>query len=107
MNPEIIYLDHDNEIILELHESGKNLTQAQYSAITRMTLDFDGVIVDSSVIGSGVDKPFDWSANRRLILNLRKVVPQISKSYNRVKHVVYSSENPDGIVWGFLKIIVV
>ncbi len=112
MTTEYVHKPYDNIIILELTEDGENLTQAQYDSITRMTLDFHGTVVDSSVVGSGGGEPFDWSGDRQLVLDLGKLASEspaitiASKAYPRVKHVVYSPGNPNGLVWGYLRVVV-
>ena len=104
---EYIYRTHDNVIEVELTEEGEPLEQTDYDAITRMTLDFDGTVLDSDVLGEGDGQPFDWTADARLKLDLGKLSSPIAYGfYRRVKHVVYSPENPHGIVWGYMAIIV-
>ncbi len=104
---ERIYISHDNIVMLKLTTDSDNLTQDQYDAITRMTLDFGGVIVDSDIVGEGATQPFDWTSDRKLILDLGKLSTAIiAKHYDSVKHIVYSPDNPNGLVWGYLDILV-
>lgn len=105
---EYIYKTYDNIIELELTEDDVPLEQLDYDAISRMTLDFDGTVVDSDVVGEGSGQPFDWTDEARLKLDLGKLTSPVldKKTYKRVKHVVYSPENPNGLVWGFLTIVI-
>ncbi len=105
MADEYVYLSNDNNIIVELTENGSNITQAQYEAISRMTLDFAGSVVDSDITGEGVDQSFDWTGDRRLVIALGTLTI-IPGYYAKVKHVVYSPDNLNGIVWGYLNILV-
>lgn len=107
MNAEYIFKGKDNVIEFELLESGNNITQIRYDAISRMTLDFDGVIIDSDIIGEGPDEPLNWRENRRVKLALGSSLDDVASGvYGRVSHTVYSPDNLSGLVWGNLNLVV-
>lgn len=106
---EYIFKSYDNIIELQLTEDSVPLEQDEYDTISRMTLLFGSALVDSDTAGEGSGQPFDWTSDAKLRLDLGKLTsPTIpAGTYDNVKHVVYTPDNPNGIVWGYLQIIVV
>lgn len=103
VSSEHIYLVHNNKIDQILTEDG---TPVSLSAVNRMTLAFEDLIIDSNIAGEGVGEAFNWTAGGgKLILDLAGQSIPVS-SYD-AQLIVYSSDNPLGIVWGTIPIEVV
>lgn len=96
MNPEIVYLGHDNTIDLLLKADG---AAVNLDGANRMTLSFDSLLIDSD---NGDLDPIRWAkagyatGEVRIILG-DQAIP--AGSY-RAPLVVYDPSNSDGIVWG-------
>jgi len=102
MAAEYVYLGRNNTVILQLKTGG--LAQ-DLSAVTRMTLDFDGTIVDSDVSGGA----FDWSLGDgkvELALKDESITPGTYGGDDSVDLIVYDPSNTAGIVWGKVPMIV-
>ena len=100
---ELIYLEHDNKIDQILTEDG---SAVDLLAVNRMTIQFNDLIIDSNVAGEGVGEPFDWtSGDGLLILDLSE--EGIPVGTYRAELIVHSADNPNGVVWGKLRIKVV
>ena len=99
---EYIYLGHDNTIDSELREDGSAVSLA---SVTRMTVDFDGTVIDSDTTGCGTDQPFDWSQGAgKVVFDFGQ--QSITAGHYAAELTVYDTTNPNGIVWGSFKCIV-
>lgn len=102
---EIVYLNRDNTIDIILKADG---TAADLSSVTKMELILDDTTI-SSVSSSDA---FDWSqhgadteeADRKLILALGDEDIDVG-SYD-AQLIVYDVDNPDGIMWSYINIVV-
>ncbi len=107
MENELVYRDKNNIIAFSLLENGENLTFSQYNAITRMQLIFGDVVIDSNNTGEGAQMPFDWSNGQKLILDLGAVLTDVVPKLYDVQHIIFSLDNPSGLVWGYIPVIVI
>jgi len=100
MNPEIIYLGHDNWIDVILKEDG---AAKDLSGATRMTLSFDEVLIDSS---NGESDPILWAKEGYATGQVKILLgaEDISAGSYRAPLVVYDPDNLEGIVWGRIPI---
>jgi len=99
MNTEIAYIGHDNVIDVQLRDEG---IVVDLSAVTRVTLDFNGTVIDSD-IHIGV---FDWTAGNG-VLNIALQGQNIAThEHYQAQLVVYDPDNINGIVWGDMSIVV-
>lgn len=99
---EYIYLGRDNKTVLQLKVAG---TAEDISGATRMTLNFNGTIVDSDTSPTA----FDWSLGSgkvELALKNESIWAGTYRDENAVELVVYDPSNTDGIVWGKINCIV-
>jgi len=96
MEHEIVYLGHDNRIDILLKADG---SAVDLSSVTRMTLSFDAVLINSD---NGDSDPIQWAkagyATGEVRISLGS--QQIPAGSYRAPLVVYDPSNPDGIVWG-------
>ena len=98
MSYEVVYLGHDNTIGLRLLSDD---VIYDLSDTTRMTLQFDDIVIDSD-LHSGV---FDWSqGDGELYLTLGDQT--IPESVYYAELVVYSTSYTDGNVWGAFNVMV-
>lgn len=100
MNPEIVYLGHDNWIDAVLKEDG---SAKSMSAATKMTLTFGSLLVDST---NDAADPILWAKEGYLTGQIRIKLGQVAipaGSYD-APLVVYDASNPNGIVWGEIPI---
>ena len=94
MTTEIVYLGHDNTIDLLLKADG---SAVDLSSVTRMTVDFDGTIIDSQTAPAA----FDWSTGTIGKLVLALGAQPIAAGTYQVALTVYDPTHPNGIVWGY------
>ena len=102
---EIVYLNRDNTIDVILKADG---SAVDLSSVTKME-----IIVDDTTTISSVSSPdaFDWSDHgadtdeddRQLVLALGNESIEAG-SYDAVL-IVYDVDNPNGIPWGWMKLI--
>ena len=99
MITEIVYLNYDNKIDLLLKADGE---VQSLDAVTRMTLSFDSTTIDSD----NSPDAFDWDTGvtGKLVLALGE--ESISEGSYIAKLTVYDPDNENGIVWGYLKLVV-
>jgi hypothetical protein len=92
---EIIYLNRDNQIILELRT---NESLVDLSGLTRAILVVGTTTLDSATV-SGY---FDWTdtgyGTGTLIIDVGSAT--ITEGYYNSYLIVYDNTNPNGIVWG-------
>jgi len=95
---ETVYLDHDNVVDLQLLIDKQ---PADLSAVTKMELVFDEVVISSS------DYPdvFDWSEGNGIVHIKLYGVP-IERKYYDARLIVYDGSTPHGIVWGVVPMLV-
>jgi len=96
---EIVYLNRDNTIDIILKADG---TAADLSSVTKME-----IIVDDSTTISSVTSPdaFDWfEGSGKLILALGD--EGIDAGSYDAQLIVYDVDNPDGIMWSYINIVV-
>ncbi len=104
MRPEIVYLGRDNSIDLELLSNGD---PADLSSITRMDLQVGEITISSDDPSSG---PIRWAqpgyatGEVRLSLGDSALTPMASVQTGTL--VVFDAANPDGIVWGEIRLLV-
>lgn len=101
---EYAYLGHDNSIDLLLKADG---TAYDLTNITQMTLTLGS---DTSITSdNGAADPIRWNKSGydtgevRLFLGDQSIT---AGTYRRAYLVVYDNDNPDGIVWGYIRITV-
>jgi len=100
MEYEIVYLGHDNRIDILLKADG---SAVDLSSVTRMTLTFGSVLIDSD---NGDTDPIKWAkpgyetGEVRISLGSQS----IAAGDYRAPLLVYDPTNPNGIVWGLLLI---
>ena len=96
MTVETIYLGKDNAIDKELREDG---SAVNLSSVTRMTVDFDGTLIDSDVVGEGSGQPFDWTqGSGKVVFSFGSLT--IPAGNYEAELTVYDASNPNGLVWG-------
>lgn len=102
MNPEIIWLGHNNPNHLVLKSDGEAV---ELSSIVRMTLTMGSVLVDSD---NGDADPIRWSKDGYETGEVRMYLGAQSLTPGRCSGVliVYDLVNTDGIVWGRIPFIV-
>lgn len=102
MDKEIVFLGHDNSIDLILKADG---TAQNLASVTDMTITVGTVTVSSD---NGDADPIRWAkaaydtGEVRLFLGDQSLTPG---SYS-APLVVYDSDNPDGVVWGYIPMTV-
>lgn len=96
---ETVYLGYDNTIDLILKADG---VAVDLSSVTRITLDFDGTIVDSDVSADA----FDWNTGTTGKISLSLGQETISVGTYNVQLVVYDPDNTHGVVWGRIRVVV-
>jgi len=96
MDYEIVYLGHDNRIDVILKADG---SAVDLSSVTRMTLSFDAVLIDSD---NGDSDPIQWAKVGYATGEVRIILggQEIPAGSYRTPLVVYDPSNPYGIVWG-------
>lgn len=109
MQQEIVYLNHANTIDLILKRKRASdpapipLTNGEMDAITRMTLSFGSLLIDSD---NGDSDPIRWRKSEyatgeiRLFLGAEAITAKIYSA----PLVVYDPTNPEGVMWGRINI---
>jgi hypothetical protein len=91
---ELIYLNRDNQIILELRT---NESLVDLSGLTRALL-----IIGTTTLDSSGSSYFDWTdtgyGTGTLIIDAGSAT--LEKGYYNSCLIVYDNTNPNGIVWG-------
>ncbi len=104
MTTELAYLAHNNIIGITLWKKNTPLGEsepAELESVTRMTLKFRDVLIDSGV-HTGV---FDWSTGEgKLYITLEG--QSISTGNYRARLAVYDPIYLQGLVWGSIPIAV-
>jgi len=100
MLTEVVYLGKDNTIDLLLKADGE---AQDLSDTTRMTLGLDDTVIDSATSPDAFD--WDTGTTGKLVLALGAEAIDAGV-YKRAVLVVYNADNPNGVVWGRLNIIV-
>lgn len=100
MTTEWVYLGKSNTIDLLLKADG---SAVDLSSVTRMTLDFDGTVIDSDTSPSA----FDWDTGTTGKVVLALGAESISAGTYRALLTVYDDTNVNGIAWDRIKIVVV
>jgi len=95
---EIVYLNRDNTIDMILKADG---SAVDLSSVTKMEL-----IIDETTISSLTSPDaFDWSeGSGKLILALGD--EDIDAGSYDAQLIVYDVDNPDGIMWSYINIVV-
>jgi len=101
---KIVYLDRDNTIKLRLTSDG---AAVDLSSITKMEL----LVGDTTISSVSSPDAFDWSDHgadtdaddRQLVLALGD--ESIAAGSYDAALIVYDGDNPDGIVWGWIKLV--
>jgi hypothetical protein len=97
----LVFLGHDNSIDLALTQG---IAAQDLTAVTQMTITLGGVTITSD---NGSADPIRWAkagygtGEARLFLGLESIPAGI---YPACPLVVYSANNPEGVVWDFVAI---
>ncbi len=103
MVKEVFYLAHDNTVDLLLKADG---VAVSLTTVSKITLSFDDTLLEATNI---TNDPVRWvqsgydTGEIRLFLKGKG----LDAGHYRVPIVVYSPDNLDGIVWGFLLLKIV
>jgi hypothetical protein len=91
---ELIYLNRDNQIILELRT---NESLVDLSGLTRALL-----IIGTTTLDSSGSSYFDWTdtgyGTGTLVIDAGTAT--LTKGYYDSYLIVYDNTNPNGVVWG-------
>ena len=99
MIQEVVYNGRDNAIWVGLRVNRELVDLAE---VTKMQLLIAGQVYDSDVHGSGESSVFDWTqGDGVLILRLGNL--GISGFHN-TQLVVFSEDNPNGVIWDTLRL---
>jgi len=103
VNPEIVYLGHDNSINLKLKADGAAVSLA---SVTDMSLTFGSTLIESD---NGDADPIRWikagyaTGEVRLFLGAQA----IAAGNYKAALIVYDATNTNGLMWGFIPIVVI
>ena len=100
MIQEVVNNGRDNSIWLGLRV---NRELIDLSDVTKMQLLLGGNTYDSESLGFGENQIFDWSQGDGLLI-LRLGGLGISNGFYNVELVVFSADNPNGVLWDTLRI---
>jgi hypothetical protein len=95
------WLGKDNDVALELHSSGANLTTLQYDAITNVVIRLRpvgggaDVLLDNAVT-AGV---LDWTTDKVVIEGSRLPAVPVPAGLYRGRVIAYSADQPLGLVF--------
>ena len=103
MTTETVYLEHDNTIDLLLKADG---TAQDLSDVTKITASFDDTLITSTDKANGVIT-WDQASYDTGEIRLNLGDQDISVGIYRVPIIVYDATNTDGIVWGYVEIIII
>ena len=94
------YLGHDNDQALQLLEAGANLSSARYDAITRVTLTLRDAGSNTTILDSDVTAGlFDWSGEELVIEGSKLDDASVTAGSYNARLVIYSDDQPTGLVW--------
>jgi hypothetical protein len=98
-----VWLGKDNEVALELHSSGANLSSDQYDAITNLVIRLRPVNGGADVLLDNAAKPgvLAWDADRKVVIEggLFSVAPVVPAGLYRARVIAYSTDQPLGVVF--------
>jgi hypothetical protein len=104
MDTEIIYLGHDNRVDLILKADG---VAVDLAPVTRMTLSVGTTLIDSD---NGASDAIRWAQSGYATGEVRisaGAVTGLTAGKYRSPLVVYDPTNTDGVVWGYVPMMVV
>ena len=100
MIQEVVYNGRDNSVWVGLRV---NKVLIDLSDVTKMQLLIKGQVYDSDSLGSGESSVFDWTyGDGILILRLGNL--GIANGFYNAELVVFSEDNPNGVLWDTLRL---
>lgn len=100
MIQEIVYNGRDNSIWLGLRI---NKELIELSDVTKMQLLINDQVYDSDFFGSGEFSVFDWTQGSGVLI-LRLGNLGIPVGFYNVELVVFSENNPNGLIWDTIRL---
>ena len=100
MISEEVYNGRDNSIWVGLRVNKEliDITDA-----TKMQLIIDGTTYDSDDLGAGETEVFDWTQGDGLLI-LRLGSLGITVGLYNVTLIVFSEDNPNGVIWDIMRV---
>lgn len=103
MTKEYIYSSHDNiiSVVLKSDDVAQDL-----SSVTKITASFDSTLVESTDQAAGaITWDQDGYATGEIRLDLGDQIIAAGR-YTAVPIIIYDADNPNGIVWGFIDVLI-
>jgi hypothetical protein len=97
---ETVFNGRDNAVWVGLRV---NKTLIDLDEVTRMQLLISGTVYDSDALGSGDSAVFDWTQGDGILI-LRLGNLGISSGFYNAELVVFSDDNPNGVLWDTLRL---
>jgi len=101
MSGMLFFNDRDNAEIVQLLEDGIAIDLA---AVTKVSVKFKGTFYDSTASPTA----FDWTiGSGKIKLQLGKIATIPAGTDNAAEITIYDPSNPNGIVWGTIRIKII